>query len=55
MSQMHYSTASIMAMIDRGEYSRGDINQALADLEAMKNSISSNQYNSIKALLESKL
>lgn len=55
MSQMHYSIASIMAMLDAGKYSKADITQALADLKAMKNSISSYQYENIKALLEAKL
>ena len=55
MSQMHYSVASIMAMLDRGEYSTSDINQALADLEAMKKNIPSSTYESVKALLKAKL
>lgn len=55
MSQMHYSIASILAMLDNGKYSKHDITQALADLKAMKNSISSYQYENIKALLEAKL
>ena len=55
MSQMHYSIASIMSMLERDDYTKSDIIQALADLEAMKKSISSYQYNSIKSLLEAKL
>ena len=55
MSQMHGSIESIMAMLERGRYSKGDINQALADLEAMKKNIRSDQYKSVKALLEAKL
>ena len=55
MSQMHYSIASIMAMLDNGKYSKSDITQALADLEAIKDNISSYQYKNIKALLEAKL
>ncbi len=54
MSQMHSSTASILAMLD-GRYTKEDIYQALADLEAMKNNISDNTYKSIKALLQAKL
>ncbi|MBQ9844023.1 MAG: hypothetical protein IJO31_07715 [Oscillospiraceae bacterium] len=55
MSQRYSSVASIMAMLDSGRYSQSDITQALADLEAMKKSISSYQYESIKSLLEAKL
>ena len=55
MSQMHSSVASIMAMLDRGKYSKSDIEQALADLEAMKKSINKYTYENTKALLEAKL
>lgn len=55
MSQMHYSLASIMEMLELGKYTRSDIVQALADLEAMKDNIGSYQYKNIKALLEAKL
>jgi len=55
MSQMHSSTASIEAMLDRGGYSSEDIKQALADLDAMKNSISEYTYKNLKALLQAKL
>ena len=34
MSRMHYSTPSIMAMLD-GKYTRQDIQQALANLMAI--------------------
>ena len=54
MSQMHYSTDSILAMLE-GKYSKEDIKQALADLEAMKENISEYTYKNIKALLEAKL
>lgn len=54
MSQMHYSTASILAMLE-GKYSKEDIKQALADLEAMKKNIPEYTYQSIKALLEDKI
>lgn len=49
------SVESIMQMLERGKYSRSDITQALADLEAMKPYISDSSYRSVKALLEAKL
>ena len=55
MSQMHYSIESIMAMLERGKYTTSDIEQALADLEAMKTSISDYTYKNTKRLLEDKL
>lgn len=48
------SIANIDAMLE-GKYTKEDIQQALNDLNAMKNSIGEYQYKSIKALLESKL
>lgn len=54
MTQMHSSTDSILAMLER-KYSKEDIKQALADLEAMKKNIEEYKYNSIKKLLEDKL
>jgi hypothetical protein len=54
MSQMHYSTDSILAMLE-GKYSEEDIKQALADLEAMKVNNTEYTYKNIKALLEAKL
>ena len=42
-------------MLDRGNYTKSDVTQALADLEAMKENISSYQYKNVKALLEAKL
>lgn len=54
MSQMHYTTDSILAMLE-GKYSKEDVIQALADLEAMKKSIPEYAYINIKALLEGKL
>ena len=53
MSQMHYTTDSILAMLE-GKYTKEDIIQALADLEAMKKNIPEYTYNNIKALLEDK-
>ena len=47
------SIANIDAMLE-GKYTKEDIQQALNDLNAMKNSIGE-QYKSMKALLESKL
>lgn len=55
MSQQHRSIASIEAMLDRGEYKKSDIMQALADLEAMKKNIKKHQYEAMKALLQAKL
>lgn len=55
MSQLHHSTESILAMLERGRYTRSDIMQALADLEAMRPHISDYVYKSIKKLLEDKL
>lgn len=55
MSQMHSSTAGIEAMLERGEYSSGDIKQALADLDAMKDNIPEYTYKNLKALLQAKL
>ena len=55
VSQMHSSIASILSMLDRGNYTKSDVTQALADLEAMKENISSYQYKNVKALLEAKL
>ena len=55
MSQMHHSSESIQAMLDRGRYTKADIQQALADLEAMRPNISDYQYRNMKALLEAKL
>ncbi len=49
------SVASIMAMLENGRYTREDIQQALNDLNAMKNNISEYQYKNVKALLEAKL
>ena len=48
------SIANIDAMLG-GKYTKEDIQQALNDLNAMKNSIGEYQYKSMKALLESKL
>ena len=48
------SIASIDVMLE-GKYTKEDIQQALNDLNAMKNSIGEYQYKSMKALLESKL
>lgn len=48
------SIASIDAMLE-GKYTNEDIQQALNDLNAMKDSIGEYQYKSMKALLESKL
>ena len=53
MSQMHYTTDSILAMLE-GKYTKEDIIQALADLEAMKKNIPEYTYNNVKALLEDK-
>ena len=55
MSQRHFSVDSIMAMLELGKYTRSDLIQALADLEAMKDNIGSYQYKNIKTLLEAKL
>ena len=55
MSQMHRSVESIQAMLDRGRYSKADIQQALADLEAMRPNISDYTYRNMKALLEAEL
>ena len=52
---MHHSIESIQAMLDRGRYTKADIQQALADLEAMRPNISDYQYRNMKALLEAKL
>lgn len=54
MSQTYTSVEGILAMLDK-KYTKGDIVQALADLEAMKKSISTNKYESMKKLLEDKL
>jgi hypothetical protein len=54
MSQMHYSLESIITMLE-GRYTKEDIKQALADLEAMRSNIGDYQYKNIKALLEDKL
>lgn len=54
MSQMHHTVESIMAMLER-KYTKEDIKQALADLEAMKNSIEEYKYKNVKKLLEDKL
>lgn len=55
MSQLHSTLESIQVMLDRGRYTTADIQQALADLEAMRPNISDYQYRSMKALLEAKL
>ena len=55
MSQLHHSIESIMSMLEKGRYTRPDIVQALADLEAMKPYIDDYAYKSIKKLLEDKL
>lgn len=55
MSQMHSSLESIQTMLDRGRYTTADIQQALADLEAMRSNISDYAYRNMKALLEAKL
>ena len=54
MSQMYFSVESILEMLDR-KHNIADIKQALADLEAMKKSIKTSTYESVKALLEDKL
>lgn len=41
-------------MLER-KYSKEDIKQALADLEAMKDNIKKNTYESVKKLLQDKL
>lgn len=53
---MYSSIESIMAMFERENYTRPDINQALSDLETMcrAGSISDYQYKNVKALLEAK-
>ncbi len=53
---MFSSIESIMTMLERGNYTRSDINQALSDLETMyrAGSISDYQYKNVKALLEAK-
>ena len=53
MSQKFTSVEGILAMLDK-EYTKGDIAQALADLEAMKKNISKNKYENVKKLLEDK-
>ena len=55
MSQLHSTLESIQVMLDRGRYTTADIQQALADLEAMRPNISDYQYRNMKALLEAKL
>lgn len=55
MSQMHSTVESIMQMLDRGRYTKEDIKQALADLNAMKENISEYIYKNVKKLLEDKL
>ena len=52
MSQLHSTLESIQVMLDRGRYTTADIQQALADLEAMRPNISDYQY---RTLLEAKL
>lgn len=54
MSQRYSSVDSILAMLD-GNFTEADIITALADLEAMKKSITKNKYESVKKLLEDKL
>lgn len=54
MSQVYSSTDSILAMLN-GKYTKADITQALADLEAMRDNISDYKYENIKALLKAKL
>lgn len=54
---MRYSSIeSINTMLRLGNYTSEDINQALADLEAMyeRKSINEYQYKNMKALLEAK-
>lgn len=53
---MYSSIESIMTMLDRGNYSKSDINQALSDLNIMYEAghISEYQYKNIKSLLEAK-
>ncbi|MEG1809170.1 MAG: hypothetical protein RR244_04900 [Oscillospiraceae bacterium] len=55
MSQTYSSTESILAMLDKINYTKDDIKQGLADLDEMKNSISTYKYLNIKALIETKL
>ena len=55
MSQMHRTLESIQTMLERGRYTTADIQQALADLEAMRPNISDYAYRNMKALLEAKL
>lgn len=50
-----YSSIANIDAILEGKYTKEDIQQALNDLNAMKNSIGEYQYKSMKALLESKL
>ncbi|MEG0751155.1 MAG: hypothetical protein RR998_06125 [Oscillospiraceae bacterium] len=42
-------------MLDKINYTKDDIKQGLADLDEMKNSISTYKYLNIKALIETKL
>lgn len=53
---MYSSLSAIETMLELGNYSTSDINQALADLEAMyeDKNISEYQYKNMKALLEAK-
>ncbi len=55
MSQLHSTLERIQVMLDRSRYTTADIQQALADLEAMRPNISDYQYRNMKALLEAKL
>ena len=54
MSQVYSTTDSILAMLN-GKYTKADITQALADLDAMRANISDYTYKNIKVLLEAKL
>jgi len=53
---MYSSIEAINTMLQLGKYTSGDINQALADLEAMyeRGSINEYQFKNMKSLLESK-
>ena len=55
MSELHSTLERIQVMLDRSRYTTADIQQALADLEAMRPNISDYQYRNMKALLEAKL
>lgn len=55
MSQSYSSSEGILEMLGRGDYTEEDLEEARADLDAMKENIRESTYENIKILLDDKL